>query len=182
MRKWWLQWLQQQHGWWLELNLLQYALTKPYWSKVGGGSRVRSENELTRLKRSPRRNPAFKGINSEFWWRGQIILMEKMKWFNWQDCHKDLLWSGRKGGGVRSFDFKFADLSVLQIDITLFVQTLDQVYMCFQAIGRVPPPLGHKVGMGSNIRESTRTHIAGRKHINTDNASFDFCYVLGLQN
>ena len=29
-------------------------------------SRVRSENELTGLKRSPRRNPAFKGIDSEF--------------------------------------------------------------------------------------------------------------------
>ena len=120
MRKWWLQWLQQQSGWWLELNLLQYALTKPYWSQVGGGSRIWSENELTRLKRSPRRNPAFKGINSEFWWRGQIILMEKMKWFNWQDCHKNLLWSGRKGGGVRWFDFKFADLSGLHISLCLF--------------------------------------------------------------
>ena len=100
--------------------ILLYSLTKPYWSQVGGGSRVWSENELTGLKRSPRRNPAFKGINSEFRWRGQIILMEKMKWFNWQDCHKNLLWSGWKGGGVRSFDFRFAELSLLQISLCLF--------------------------------------------------------------
>ena len=43
--------------------ILLYSLTKPYWSQVGGGSRVWSENELTGLKRSPRRNPAFKGID-----------------------------------------------------------------------------------------------------------------------
>ena len=59
------------------------------WLGAGG------QNELTHLKRSPlRRNPAFKGIDSEFWWG------EEMKRFNWQIRHKNLLWGrGPRGGG-----------------------------------------------------------------------------------